>query len=104
MNNTLIVVSSRFCAPHELQLRLREQISWSGDDFNICQMPSRQPWFVIKGSAFSLRDQKVLRDVHGRIVATMRHPIFHGFHPRMQVDGPGYSFEVRSRGNALLFV
>eukprot|EP00892_Ulva_mutabilis_P010397 jgi/Ulvmu1/772/UM010_0146.1 len=94
MNKSLAVVDPRFCVPHEVQLRLKERVSWSGDDFDIRQIPSRQPWFVIKGKAFSFRDQKVLHDVHGHAVATMRHPVFHGFHPRMEVQGPGYSFEV----------
>lgn len=95
MNEALAVVDHRFCAPYSLQLRLRERVSWSGDDFEIYQLPSKQTWFVIKGKAFSFRDEKKMQDVHGRTIATMRHPMFHPFHPKMEISGPGYSFAVR---------
>eukprot|EP00892_Ulva_mutabilis_P008074 jgi/Ulvmu1/5639/UM231_0001.1 len=94
MNNAFAVIDPRFCAPYELQLELKERVSMSGDDFRVCQLPSKTPWFVIKGKTMSLRDQKVMQDVHGHTVATMRHPMFHPLHPRMEVQGHGYSFEI----------
>jgi hypothetical protein len=45
------------CYPYEVTLKLKEQVGWSGDSFEITDI-NRTPCFVIKGRAMSFKQKK----------------------------------------------
>lgn len=93
--DNLVVVHDRFVVAQAVQLKLKEMMSWSGDDFEITELTTRAPWFKVKGKTFSMRDKKELLDSYGNIVATMRNK--HAcYEPRIASSGAGFHFEVRS--------
>ncbi len=51
----IAVIDQRFVTQQLVQLKLKEEyFSFSGDDFTIEDASTRQPWFKVKGAAFSL--------------------------------------------------
>ncbi|WVQ77086.1 hypothetical protein IAR50_006769 [Cryptococcus sp. DSM 104548] len=55
-------------------LKLKEKISWSGDDFEIKDLAGR---VVVRceGQAFSYRDRKIIRDSSGKFLFCLRNKI-----------------------------
>jgi hypothetical protein len=47
----------KFCHPHEITLCLAEQVTWSGDAFQIEDVNGK-PWFIMKGKAMSPSHKK----------------------------------------------
>ena len=86
------VVNSGFCADHHVYLRIQERKSWAGNEFDISDEITKQPWFQLSAKAGGCR-RKTLVDLGGDVIATLRSPaILHGL--RMHVKGRGFSFQV----------
>ncbi|PVF97680.1 hypothetical protein CPB86DRAFT_734497 [Serendipita vermifera] len=60
------------CHPYEITLKLKEQIGWSGDTFDITDI-NGAPCFVMKGRAMSFKQKKVLQDMNGTPLLNFRH-------------------------------
>lgn len=65
-------VVAALCHPYEITLRLKEQVGWSGDSFNITDI-NGNPSFQVKGRAMSFKQKKVLQDMNGIPILNFRH-------------------------------
>jgi len=63
--------------PHEITLKLEEQVGWSGDTFLVHDV-NGQPCFKIQGKAASLSQRKILQDVNGRAIVCIRNEFAFG--------------------------
>ena len=92
-DEAVAVVNSRFCADRHVYLRIQDRRSWTGNEFDISDDTTKQPWFQVAAKACGCCRRKTLVDLGGDVVATLRSPaILHS--SRMHVKGRGFSFHV----------
>lgn len=92
MPDSLAVVSSRFCAEAEVQLRIKERSSWPGRALDVFEAASSKRCFKVKARASSLADEGEMEDLAGNVVGRVRRPSQNT--SRVFVHGPNYSFQV----------
>ena len=76
IKNPIAAFERRFTFQKPITLLLKEKtFSWSGDDFNITDT-NGQPYFKIKGKAFSMRQKKIFYDLYDQPIFNIKHELF----------------------------
>jgi uncharacterized protein YxjI len=67
---------ARFVLKLPIEMKIKEQLSFSGDDFTVTDAADGELLFTVDGKAFSIGQMKDLRDYSGALFGTFRKQSF----------------------------
>jgi uncharacterized protein YxjI len=67
---------ARFVLQQPIEMKIKEQLSFSGDDFTVTDAADGELLFTVDGKAFSIGEKKNLLDYSGALFGTFRKQSF----------------------------
>jgi uncharacterized protein YxjI len=73
----IIGFDARFVLQLPIEMKIKEQLSFSGDEFKVTDAADGELLFTVDGKAFSIGQKNDLRDYSGALFGTFRKHIFY---------------------------
>jgi uncharacterized protein YxjI len=99
----IIGFDARFVLQQPIEMKIKEQLSFSGDDFTVTDAVSGNLLFTVDGKAFSIGQKKDLLDYSGALFGTFRKKLLALGHKFEIADASGREIGVIKNQSFTLF-